>query len=78
MSNSGEIHATSQALGRLEAQMATVLEQLGHVSEKLDKLESEHSALKNRGVGLLIGVGLLGGAAGAALKSKLLSVLGLG
>lgn len=47
------------------------------IDKKLDKLEVEQTkdiadlqALKNRGVGLLIGVGLAGGAVGA-LASKL-------
>lgn len=58
----------AERLTRIE----TILER---IDQKLDKLEvdqrddiAELAALKNRGVGLLVGVGLAGGALGAAVS----------
>ncbi len=58
---------TGERLARIE----TILER---IDKKLDALEEDQkqdiadlAALKNRGLGLLVGVGLAGGAAGAGL-----------
>lgn len=75
--SSGGIDEVSQILGRLEAQMTTAVSQLDALSKKLGRLEADHAAMKNKGAGLLIGVGLLAGAVGETIKAKVYALLGL-
>lgn len=84
---SGEINPVSQVLGRLEAQMSSLTQKvesfaeradkrMDALTEKIDAVRADQDGLKNKGIGLLTGVAILGGGVGAALKTKLMAFFG--
>ena len=74
--NDGEIHAISAALGELRADMRRVLDEQGRTTVALDALRDDHERLKNRGVGILVGVALASSAGGAALTKLITRFFG--
>lgn len=69
--------------GERLARIETLLEALPEIREELKALrrefeddKAELAALKNKGTGLLVGVGLAGGAAGAALSKAWQALFG--
>lgn len=68
--NDGDINAVSRSLGELHAQIAYLTKTIDQLTKTLDFLAKDHAALKNKGIGALIGVGLAGGSIGAFISSK--------
>lgn len=59
----GELHAVSVEIGKLTAQVHALRRQV----EGMDKTVNELNALKNRGAGVLIGVGIVASAIGSII-----------
>lgn len=71
---------TTQAerLAKIEAILERVEAKVDRVETKVDHDVADLAAVKNRGIGLLIGVGLAGGAVGASLSKAWASIFGGG
>lgn len=69
---------TTQAerLAKIEAILERVETKVDRVETKVDLDVADLAALKNRGIGLLVGVGLIGGTIGAALSKAWLAIFG--
>lgn len=69
---------TTQAerLAKIEAILERVETKVDRVETKVETDIADLAALKNRGAGLLIGVGLAGGTLGAAIAKAWAAVLG--
>jgi phage terminase Nu1 subunit (DNA packaging protein) len=64
----------SRAIGRLEAQIGEMSATLGRVETELTADKADLAALKNRGVGFLIGIGMLGAVVGAKIGAMVAAV----
>ena len=65
-----------ERLARIESILERMEPKLDGIENKLDADVADLAKLKNRGVGLLIGVGLLGGGVGAGLAKFWASFFG--
>lgn len=70
-----ELNPIYTAIGRMEAQLARASEDraefrelLRAVDERVGALARDHASLKNRGVGLIVGVGLAAGSLSAGVS----------
>lgn len=80
----GELHAVSQAIGRLEAQVATLSVRMDVAANAVKSLAEDvrteresRQELLNRGRGLLAGVAIAGGGVGALIGTKVKALLGM-
>jgi prefoldin subunit 5 len=63
MSNGGQLHEVSVEIGKLTAQVTALNDSMAEMSKKVEDL----TALKNRGAGVLIGVGMIASAIGSLI-----------
>jgi hypothetical protein len=68
----GQLDEVSLALGRIEAELRALRAELS----AQQTVTADLTAMKNRAIGVLIGVSLLAGAVGAGVKRALMKVLG--
>ena len=62
---------------KFSEQIGAMAEDLKAIRQDLDEDKAELAAIKNKGAGILIGVGLAGGAIGASLTSAFKWLAGL-
>jgi hypothetical protein len=67
-----QINEVSMALGRIEAK----LEVLDKAINSQQIITADLTAMKNKAIGVLVGISLLAGAIGAAVKTALLKLFG--
>ncbi len=72
----GEVHEISAILGELRAEVKSLRAGQDRMTAAIDALRSDHDTLKNRGLGLLIGVSLAGAVGGAGISKLLVRWLG--
>lgn len=69
----GQLDEVSLALGRIESEIKALRTELS--TQQL--ITADLTAMKNRAIGLLLGVSLLAGAVGAIVKSAIIKMFGL-
>lgn len=73
-----DIGALTAEVSQMRAGFADLRTEMRELNHKLGKQSEEFAKITNRGYGVLIGVGMIGGGVGSVLPWKLSKVLGFG
>lgn len=73
-----DIGALMAEVSQMRAGFADLRTEMRELNHKLGQQSAEFAKITNRGYGVLIGVGLIGGGVGSVLPWKLSKLLGIG
>ena len=72
----GAINQVSLTLGRVEAEITNLSSQVERLNRTVGQLSEDHERMKNRGMGMLVGVGMVSSLGGAAIVTKVTKLMG--